>query len=626
MARISPVPRLQFFDDNGDPLVGGKLYTYAAGTVTPLATYTDAGGGTEHTNPIILDSRGEVSLWLGSSLYDFVIHNADDELIYTADDISSQATVADLTAANITFSVTNGPSGTVQNALDGLIFERTATEIAAGVTPTNYYYPPGNVYRYGAVGNGVADDSTAIQNAVLSTPAGDTLIFPNGTFKLTTGITRSTPIKIVGSGIYGLGGTVINYTGSGVAMTFQTSQNGLRLQDFRLTGTSSATDGIAIQDCFNGIMLDHIAVEGFTNSGSGLGNCLKLDDTWDITAVACQFRQSRNGVVGEIGATFAVVNSVKLYGCELTDLTNVGIQIKSGVGWVIDGCDFSGLTTDSIGIDIAPSLTAGTNRQCKKHVIRGNYIEGASGATNVTGIRIGHLATIGSTSIASNKIEDNYIDVTGDNVYVDYAQDTTIRDNHHGAITAGKYKANLTANASRTVLDIRPRSNINDLGTNSFYETNDVQTLTEVSGNYTSPNKSAFQARPSANINNVTGNGAVYTIIFDSEIFDIQGEYNPATGVFTAQKTGKYGFSVGVTFNGAAGMTYCQLRLVTSNRTYDLFFGNAVASGTMTVSGSAIADMDAGDTAYITLEVGGLGGNTADIVQNYTYFSGALMG
>ena len=187
MARISPVPRLQFFDDNGDPLVGGKLYTYAAGTVTPLATYTDAGGGTEHTNPIILDSRGEVSLWLGSSLYDFVIHNADDELIYTADDISSQATVADLTAANITFSVTNGPSGTVQNALDGLIFERTAEEIAAGVTPTNYYYAPGNVKRYGASGNG-SDATSAFQQAasIITTTSGGTVItVPRGDYLIT---------------------------------------------------------------------------------------------------------------------------------------------------------------------------------------------------------------------------------------------------------------------------------------------------------------------------------------------------------------------------------------------------------------------------------------------------------
>jgi hypothetical protein len=46
---LSSVPKLQFFDANGNPLVGGKLFTYAAGTTTPLATYTDSTGLTPNT-------------------------------------------------------------------------------------------------------------------------------------------------------------------------------------------------------------------------------------------------------------------------------------------------------------------------------------------------------------------------------------------------------------------------------------------------------------------------------------------------------------------------------------------------------------------------------------------------
>jgi len=84
---VSPDPRLQFFGNDGKPLVGGKLYTYAAGTTTLLATYTDWYGTTPNTNPIILDSRGEASVWLGTARYKFVLKDANDVEVYTQDNL-----------------------------------------------------------------------------------------------------------------------------------------------------------------------------------------------------------------------------------------------------------------------------------------------------------------------------------------------------------------------------------------------------------------------------------------------------------------------------------------------------------------------------------------------------------
>jgi hypothetical protein len=79
---------MQFFTANGDPLVGGKLYTYAAGTTSPLATYTDLFGTTSNPNPVVMDSRGEASVWLGEGTYKFVLKDALDTLIWTVDNIS----------------------------------------------------------------------------------------------------------------------------------------------------------------------------------------------------------------------------------------------------------------------------------------------------------------------------------------------------------------------------------------------------------------------------------------------------------------------------------------------------------------------------------------------------------
>lgn len=98
-ANISPQPKLQFFDANGNPLVGGKLYTYAAGTTTNQATYTNFSAGVAHTNPIILDSRGETSVWLGIQPYKFKLTTSADVEVWTVDNISSGVTLAQLAAS-----------------------------------------------------------------------------------------------------------------------------------------------------------------------------------------------------------------------------------------------------------------------------------------------------------------------------------------------------------------------------------------------------------------------------------------------------------------------------------------------------------------------------------------------
>lgn len=90
---LSPVLGVagQFFDNNGNPLAGGKIFTYAAGTTTNQATYTSATGLIAHSNPIILDAAGRVpsgEIWLTDGLsYKFVIKTSLDTLIGSFDNL-----------------------------------------------------------------------------------------------------------------------------------------------------------------------------------------------------------------------------------------------------------------------------------------------------------------------------------------------------------------------------------------------------------------------------------------------------------------------------------------------------------------------------------------------------------
>jgi hypothetical protein len=89
MGHLAANPRSKFYDTNGAVLAGGKLYTYQAGTTTPLATYTDQTEGTANANPVILDANGEALVWIGSNSYKFVLKDSSDVTLYTWDNIAA---------------------------------------------------------------------------------------------------------------------------------------------------------------------------------------------------------------------------------------------------------------------------------------------------------------------------------------------------------------------------------------------------------------------------------------------------------------------------------------------------------------------------------------------------------
>lgn len=142
MASLTPTPKQQIYGSDGNPLVGGKIYTYAAGTTTPLATYTDSGAGTANTNPIILNSLGQANIWLGSSSYKFSVYTSADVLLYTVDNINAPLDAAGLATAlssptPIGNTVPNTGAFTTLAATTGNITTVNATTVnAATITAT----------------------------------------------------------------------------------------------------------------------------------------------------------------------------------------------------------------------------------------------------------------------------------------------------------------------------------------------------------------------------------------------------------------------------------------------------------------------------------------------------------
>ena len=140
---LSPTPKLQFFDANGDPLVGGLLYTYEAGTTTPLTTYTDSTGVSANTNPIILDSRGEANVWLSFAAYKLALYTSANVLIWTVDNIStngSNLSVTDHTGDGTTtaFAVDDGFTAIYING----VYQNRNTYTATSGTVTFSQAPP----------------------------------------------------------------------------------------------------------------------------------------------------------------------------------------------------------------------------------------------------------------------------------------------------------------------------------------------------------------------------------------------------------------------------------------------------------------------------------------------------
>ena len=179
----------QFLDNSGNVLTGGLIYTYAAGTTTPLTAYTSSAGSTAHSNPIILDASGRVpggEIWLAfTSTYKFVLKDANNVLIGTYDNVPGGSTALNIFIASLASSIgasligynesgTNAVNRTVQSKLQEFV----------------------SVLDFGADPTGLTDSTTAFTNAQL---ASKNVYIPPGTY-LIDNLRIQNKVNLIGAG------------------------------------------------------------------------------------------------------------------------------------------------------------------------------------------------------------------------------------------------------------------------------------------------------------------------------------------------------------------------------------------------------------------------------------------
>jgi len=180
MAVLTPVAKMQFLDATGAPLVGGLLYTYAAGTTTPQASYTDSTGSQANTNPVVLDARGEANIWLASATYKFKLCASDNTELWTVDNISAPTSaLSPVLSGNVTIdSDSAGPALKITQTGTGPVLR-----VQDSVDPDS---TPFIIDSSGLVGIGTQSPATALDVS-------------DGVIQLSSGGTSRTTISADGS-------------------------------------------------------------------------------------------------------------------------------------------------------------------------------------------------------------------------------------------------------------------------------------------------------------------------------------------------------------------------------------------------------------------------------------------
>lgn len=390
--KISPPPRQQYLDSNGDPYIGGKLFTYAAGSSTKQATYTDNTGATANTNPIILDTSGRTpnGVWLATGqLYKYVLALATDtdpptSPVFTADVIEG---VNDTTTpAALAVSAQWVASTLTPTYVSGTQFTLTGDQTAA--------FHVGRRLRLMVTAGIVYGKITVSAFSALTTV---TVLLDSGALDAGLSVVDFGILTVLNSSIPDAGGIVSRPSGALSATTVQGALNELDTDLTAGLATKAALSGSAAQDFATKIM----AASGPAFSTAGDIN-LKSSATLStsVTITAAQL------VGGEVVSSPAAAIS-------LTLPTPANILAATGFASAVAGSSFLFTIINTTGL--AVTLVANGNTLVGNNVITNGsatWRVRMTGAGAVSVVRLDGAAAISlGTAVATTS--GTAIDFTG---------------------------------------------------------------------------------------------------------------------------------------------------------------------------------------------------------------------
>ena len=395
-------------------IIGGEVAPasvmrfYQTGTSTPQNVYTDAALSNAVTS-VTADSAGVFAkVYLNPSAsanYRVTLENSAGTVTWTEDDISKNP----LTQASV----------------GETLFPRTAAEIAAGVTPTNYAYDPYTTPRYGALGDATTDDAAAIQREIDSCQQAGAVLDLWGTtatgYKINTALEITSKIKILGHG-HGKCGIIANGVN---AFNLAAGLNQVQLEGFRInsatrhTVTPNTLKAINIQGTTASACNWHnyrdLFIDGFETPIQAAG--LRASEFHNITTVF-----GKHGIISDQ----QTVNN-RVISCLLTGTGSGSYGVKAGdgsaasEGWIISnsiiygfsrgvwgyGCNNSQVIDNIIDFfsEYGVLLQSGAAIAATNWIIKANYM--AASGTASTGVRC--LSSFASSNNRGNTISENGI-------------------------------------------------------------------------------------------------------------------------------------------------------------------------------------------------------------------------